>query len=55
LAFRLRPPLRRESNTVTQDNGGSLGLQEIIVTAEKRAQSVQEVPAAISALDAAEI
>ena len=40
---------------VAQDNGGSPGLQEIIVTAEKREQSIQDVPAAISALDAEQI
>jgi iron complex outermembrane receptor protein len=38
-----------------QDNDGSFSLQEIIVTAEKREQSIQDVPAAISALNAQEI
>ena len=38
-----------------QDSGGSSALPEIIVTAEKREQSIQEVPAAISALGADEI
>jgi iron complex outermembrane receptor protein len=41
--------------SATEDNGGSSGLQEIIVTAEKRAESIQNVPAAISALDAQQI
>src|SRR5277367_30856 len=40
---------------VAQDNGGSPGLQEIIVTAEKREQSIQEVPAAISAFGSEQI
>jgi iron complex outermembrane recepter protein len=40
---------------VAPDSGGSSGIQEIIVTAEKREQSIQDVPAAISALDAQEI
>lgn len=43
------------SSPATQDNSGSSGLQEIIVTAEKRAQSIQEVPAAISAFGSEEI
>jgi iron complex outermembrane recepter protein len=38
-----------------QDTGGSAGLQEIVVTAEKREQSIQAVPAAISALSETEI
>src|SRR5882724_9709876 len=57
-AFALSTPSAAQTASptpVTQDNGGSSGLQEIIVTAEKRAQSIQKVPAAISALDSGEI
>src|SRR6267142_171272 len=43
------------SSPATQDNSVSTGLQESIATAEKRAQSIQEVPAAISAFGSEEI
>lgn len=40
------------SNAVSATNAGTPGLEEIVVTATKRAQSLQEVPIAVSAFSA---
>jgi iron complex outermembrane recepter protein len=44
----------RSSGTATADEGRT-GLQEVVVTAQKRAQNVQEVPIAVSAFSGAEL
>ena len=36
--------------TVAQDSGASGGLEEVIVTAQKRSESLQDVPISVSAL-----
>lgn len=46
------PSVAQAQQTAAEDSGSSVGIPEIVVTAQKRAENIQKVPATITALGA---